>query len=129
MKKMLFHPYFDDLSNEIWIYVRLVFSSEIGIKYYNSCHSDPITVSRISLTMGKYKLLPLFAIQANSDISNNMSMWRNQLQNTGADLLKMYFSMCKQSREKQDSNSWSSALYRALERQCDEVIDWLNNNP
>lgn len=126
--KMLLHPYFDDLSNEIWIDARLVFSSEIGIEYYNSYHSDPITVSRISLTMEKYKLFPLFAIQANSDISNNMSMWKNMLQSIGADQLKMYFSMCKDSREKEDLNSWSSALYRALERQCDEVIDWLKNN-
>lgn len=57
-----------------------------------------------------------------------MSMWKNLLQSIGADQLKMYFSMCKDSREKEDLNSWSSALYRALERQCDEVIDWLKNN-
>lgn len=128
-EKMLLHPYFDDLSDIIWIDARLVFSSIIGIEYYNSYASDPVIASRISLTIEKYQLFPLFAIQANSDISNNMSMWRNQLQNIGADQLRIYFSMCRISREEEDLNSWSSALYRALERQCNEVIDWLNNTP
>ncbi|WP_125116422.1 HNH endonuclease [Agathobaculum sp. Marseille-P7918] len=128
-EKMLLHPYFDDLSDVIWLDGKLVFSSVIGIEYYNSYTSDPVMASRISLTIEKYKLFPLFAIQANSDISNNISMWRKQLQNTGTKQLRIYFSACRLSREEKDLNSWSSALYRALERQCDEVIDWLNNNP
>lgn len=128
-KKMLLHPYFDDISDVVWIEARLVFSSIIGVEYYNCYNSDPILASRISITVEKYKLFPLFSIQANSDISNNLLMWRKQLQNAGTEQLKTYFSFCKLSREKEDLNSWSSALYRALERQCNEVIDWLNNNP
>ena len=128
-EKMLLHPYFDDLSNLIWLDARLSFSYVIGIEYYNSYNSDLKIMSRINLTMEKYKLFPLFAIQANSDISNNLSMWRNQLKKAGTKQLKNYFLDCKLSREREDLNSWSSALYRALERQSDEVINWLNNNP
>lgn len=127
-KKMLFHPYFDDFSEVRWLEARLVFSSVIRAEYYNNYISNPIIASRISLTVEKYKLFPLFTIQANSDISNNISMWRYQLQSTGANELKKFFSMCRISREKEDINSWSSALYRALEKQFDQVIDWLNKN-
>ena len=127
-ERMLLHPYFDDLSTVIWLDARLVFSSVIGIEYYNSYASNPVIASRITLTLQQYKLLPLFSIQANSDIANNISMWKKQLQNTGTNQLKAFFSMCRASREEEDLNSWASALYRALEKQVDEVVDWLNNN-
>lgn len=127
-KEMLIHPYFDDLSTVIWLEARLVFSSVIGIEYYNSYVLNPVIASRINVTLQKYELFQLFSIQANSDISNNISMWKSQVQSIGANQLKEYFSTCRTSREKEDLNSWAAALYRALERQCDELIAWLNNS-
>lgn len=128
-EKMLLHPYFDDLSTVVWLDAKLSFASTISVKYYNSYTLNKVLASRINITLEKYSLLPLFALQANSDISNNLSLWKQQLQAAGADFLRMFFSMCRKSRESEDLNSWASALYRGLERQSDEVVDWLTNNP
>lgn len=127
-EEMLLHPYFDDLSKIKWLDAKLNFVPQMKAEYYNSYTDDEVIVSRIDLTMKKYKLFGVFAVQANSDICNNVLLWRDQLKSEGAGKLRWFFSKCRESREKEDLNSWASALYRALERQYDEVIDWLNNS-
>lgn len=123
--QMLLHPYFDDFSDIQWLEVRIIFADSIDFEYYNNYSENELIANRITQTIKKYKLGYLYSLQANSDMMDNVWLWKKTLREAGRNSLYNTINMTRISREKNDINSWSSALYRALENQCDELVAWL----
>lgn len=124
---MLLHPYFDDFAQKKWLDVKIVFSEEMDIEYYNSYTEDILMANRISKTMETYKLYQLFALQANSEMAARRYIWKMTLDEAGETSLKRIIINERTSREKIDINSWASALYRALEVRFEEFVTWLQD--
>lgn len=122
--QMLLHPYFDDLSSNIWLDVRLEFLPELVCHYY--CSSSDIDFKkRVEKTMSEYKLYHLYSVEANSEIANGMKFWKMIIKEIGKEKFKTYLEKITDSHEAADRNSWSAALYRAIVRQYSEFLVWL----
>lgn len=124
--QMLLHPYIDDFSTIKWLDVKIDFSDLLNIKYYNSYSEVEEIANRFNQTIKIYKLDTLFAVQANSEIENNLFMWKKVLKESSQSQLYKYIEGAKESAEHIDLNSWKAALYRALYNQFGEFVEWID---
>lgn len=120
-----FHPYFDNLSNVIWLEAEIF--EDQTIKYYVVCPEtwDRVLKERVSGFLKIYKLQKLYAAQAVVELES-MRLWMKRIfERKGSIELHDYLVDIKESVETAELNSWKAALYRALLRQQQIVESWL----
>lgn len=125
MEDAPFHPYFDDLSDVIWLEAEIF--EDQTIKYYVVCPEtwDRVLKERVSGFLEVYNLQELYAAQAVVEFES-MQLWMKKIfQRKGSIELHDYLVDMKESVEAADLNSWKAALYRALLRQQSIVESWL----
>lgn len=127
MEDAPFHPYFDDLSNVVWLEAEIF--EDQTIKYYVVCPETwgRVLKERVSKFLEVYNLQELYAAQAVVELES-MWLWMKRIyQRGGNPKLHDHLLDMKESVEAADLNSWKAALYRALLRQQSIVELWLTD--
>lgn len=127
MEDALFHPYFDDLSNVVWLEAEIF--EDRTIQYDVVCPEtwDRVLKERVSGFLEVYKLQKLYAAQAVSELESMRLLMKKIYQRGGSHELHDYLVDIKESVEAADLNWWKAALYRALLRQQSIVELWLTD--
>ena len=119
------HLYFDDIPNEPWLHVTV--GNNLEILYYISCPKtvDECIRRRLEKHLDIYKLHELYSSHACSQIADSINMWKKVLFQGGEQALKLSLADECESAEKNDLNSWKSALYRGLINNFDKVKSYI----
>lgn len=115
------HLYFDDIPNEPWLHVTV--GDNLEILYYISCPKtvDEGVRKRLEKHLEFYDLHELYSSHASSQIADSINMWKKVMFQSGEQALKLSLEDECESAEKNDLNSWKSALYRGLINNFDKV--------
>ena len=119
------HPYFDDISDEIWLVVNLM--PHKTALYDVECPETwtEINKMRIKRHLQLYNLDEFYASKSAQEIADNIFYWQQIFSDCGeVQLLDHLIGSCA-SIEKNQLNSWRAALYRGLVNQFDELKKWL----
>lgn len=112
------HPYFEDIDKIVWLCADLsVVDGILVAKYYVNTEiavDDDLLYKRICKHLKLYKLQQAYTVQASTEISENMEMWKNVYSKGGKDGILKYFSECLTSYELVQKNTWKTALIRGL---------------
>ena len=123
-----FHPYLEMMTDK-WIECVLSFYSDgtFSIKFQNEYDAiiNPDLWRKYSAHMRITDLDNTFSSRAEEELENVRGIYKNVFLSCGKDKLCESLKEVKNSAEKVDVNSWKSALYRALVRDCDEFCEWL----
>lgn len=123
-----FHPYLEAMTDK-WIECTLVFYPDgtFSIKFENGYDAikNPDLWRKYSAHMRITDLDATFSSRAQEELENVRGIYKNELLSCGENKLCESLKDVKDSAEKVDVNSWKSALYRALVRDCDEFCEWL----
>ena len=119
------HLYFDDIPNEPWLYVTV--GDNLEILYYISCPKtvDKGVRKRLEKHLEFYDLHELYSSHASSQIADSINMWKKVMFQSGEQALKLSLEDECESAEKNDLNSWKSALYRGLINNFDKVKSYI----
>lgn len=121
------HPYYDDIKLT-WLEVNIDFSQKNTLKFnFINClsyESEPILSKRIDIHMKVHGLKANFESRSTSEINARK---RNHFVSakSGKKFLRKEIELEKESCESEDINSWRSALYRELLKNCDAYFEWL----
>lgn len=124
VRKIIWHPYFDDVIEFRWLYAR--FNCDKDIEYYVSIPSEFKETRNAKLIENSFMVLPwgsiysAWAISLMEDIEYQMK----SLKSVGRDVLRAELWARKNSAEKADKNSYSTALYEFLS-DSDEYYEML----
>ena len=111
----LLHPYYDDIDSFEWLCASLKkYDEGIVANYYINPNIEENLYSRLTKHFEIYHLGQAYAIQASTEIAENMSLWKNKYNDLGEKAFIMFLTECLQSRELYMKNTWSTALLRAL---------------
>lgn len=123
------HPYFDDVEQVRWLYVRLTIEGNHLIPSYCISRPDDWNESflrRVQNHMNLYKLPSLYAVQAEQEIVSCRQRWHRIYKSCGQSVLEQLFVDDCEGREAICLNSWQSALYRSIIEQMDILCTWLD---
>lgn len=112
------HAYYDEIDSIIWLKASLIKSAG-GIVAEFSVHDslqehDPDLCRRLTKHMELYELNRAYAIQATTEIAENILFWREKLEVWGKEAFKEYLVEVLASKESYQRNTWNTALLRAL---------------
>ncbi|MFF8732064.1 HNH endonuclease [Streptomyces sp. NPDC015171] len=104
------HPYFDDVTDHVWLAARLTVPPEPGVTFFVTPHPDwptPLT-ERVQRHFDMFKLAKLYAAQVGTELAALNDYLRG----------KPYRAIVAELQDRAASygnrNSWQAALYRAL---------------
>ncbi len=119
------HPYYDEIDSLVWLKAELVKAQDGFVAKFAVCdelqEADPDLFLRIKTHMDLYALNKAYAVQATTEIAENISFWRNCYDDWGKDKFSMYLSDSLKSKENFQKNTWKTALIRALINNVDIV--------
>ncbi|MEU7646897.1 HNH endonuclease [Streptomyces huasconensis] len=104
------HPYFDDVTDYVWLAARLTAPPEPGVTFFVDPHPDwsPTLTARVQRHFTTYKLARLYAAQVGTELAALNDYLRG----------KPYRAILDEIQARATSygtrNSWQAALYRAL---------------
>ena len=70
--------------------------------------------SRLCTHLDLYKLKHAYSVQASTEISENIGIWKKVYQLSGKQGLLQYLTECLQSYETAQKNTWKTALLRGI---------------
>lgn len=110
------HPYYDEIDHMIWLQAELHISNGgIVVSYFvNEKIEDKSFVLKCINHMKTYKLKEKYALEAAREISDNILMWKNKLDQWGKKEFLGFINEIIHSLESVHKNSWKIAFYRAL---------------
>lgn len=119
------NPYFDDISDVIWLAVTL--DHEMSAVYYIDAPEcwPSVQRARVEKHFDVFKLQRLYGIHAIQEINDKRIQMKNILQRAGHEELYSFLKETKESAENSFLNSWRSALYRGLICHIDLLEEWL----
>ena len=119
------NPYFDDVSNDLWLAVTL--DRDMSAIYHVDAPDNwtPMLKTRVEKHFNLYKLQRLYGIHATQEINDKRLQMRNIFQCAGHEALYSFLVESKESAENAALNSWRSALYRGLISYFDYLEEWL----
>ena len=123
-----FNPYFDVMREE-WLECKLTFYHDhsFAVEFYNGLDKD--TNERLwekyNAHLTIYDLNATFMSRASEELNNCLEFYLKLYRECGAKSVEKTLIDCKMGCEKNDINSWKSALYRELVRLADAFCDWL----
>ena len=113
-----FHPYFDSVDDFIWLKASVDFSENTLVASY--CVNDKLaTINkelyfRLKNHFDMLELPKAYAVQAATEIAENLSLWIEKYLEWGQEGLRSHLKDCLISKEKVHRNTWNAALLRAL---------------
>ncbi len=121
------HPYYDKIDSIIWLKATLsIFEGELVVEY-TVCdelqENSEELYNRLTKHIKLYKLDKAYAIQAATEIAENIVFWKEKMKEWGEEQLKKHLSEVLESKEAFQRNTWNTALLRALI----ENIEFLNS--
>lgn len=112
------HPYFDYIDDLIWLKASVERrESGFSVSYYINPDiesTDSTLYSRLNSHFLLYGLSKAYAVQAITEIAENITMWEKKYREWGAQVLQKYLQECLESKEFCQRNTWNTALLRAL---------------
>ncbi len=119
------HLYFDDIPDDVWLYVTV--GDNLEILYYISCPEtwEEGIRKRLEKHLDYYELHELYSSHAADEIANNLHLWKQILLESDSEILRLAITDVCASVENCDKNSWKAALYRGLVADFDKVITYL----
>lgn len=119
------HPYYDEIDNTIWLQAELqIVNDGIVVSYsVNEKSADEFFIHRCINHMKTYKLNEKYSIEAAREISDNILMWKKELDQWGEDEFLSFINEIISSLESVHKNSWKVALYRALANNVEILND------
>lgn len=113
-----FHPYFDNVDDFIWLKASLEFSENTLVaSYYVNDEFSVVNKEMYFRLKNHFEMLELskaYAVQAATEIAENMSLWIEKYLEWGQEGLRAHLKDCLISKEKVHRNTWNAALLRAL---------------
>lgn len=116
INELFFHPYFEDISNDEWLFCTILNISPIQFDFYTK---KPTTWSQTNYDrlINQFKVLSLnrlYSLQSDEEARNiNLSLCK--LYNSGgSSSVKVWLEDNFNSRKNHRINSWQTALYREL---------------
>lgn len=119
------HPYFDNISNDVWLTVRLLPNQTLVYEVQCPENWPDVLKTRTKNHLNIYGLDEFFASKAAQEIADEISCWRIIFKTSGEGELLDHLGLRKISIERNGLNSWRAALYRGLVNQLAQVIEWL----
>ena len=127
-----FHPYFDVMDNQ-WIECTIDFidARSFSVEFFNGYDKtkDINMWRKYNVHIEAYGIADTFASCAIEEINNMKKNYYDLLKECGEASVKDELIKVTRSAEAVDVNSWKSALYRGLSKQCHEFCIWLNKLP
>lgn len=119
------HPYYDETDNTIWLQAELhIADGGIVVSYsINEKSEDEFFIHKCINHMKTYKLDEKYSIEAAREISDNILMWKNKLDQWGKKEFLSFINEIIYSLESVHKNSWKVALYRALANNVEILKD------
>lgn len=122
------HAYYDEVDSVIWLKASLSKSTGGLVAEFSVCDNlrehNPDLCRRLKKHMELYELNKAYAVQATTEIAENILFWRDKLEVWGREGLKEHLSEVLASKEVYQRNTWNTALLRALI----EDIEMVNDN-
>lgn len=110
------HPYYDDVTNEQWIYAEVIEDDLVAIRFFvqSPVTWDQVLKDRVSHHFDILKLGELYAAQAGTELAN-IRYRLNELHNAaGAETVSEHLQEEAVSRQRAHVNSWQTAMYQAI---------------
>ncbi len=120
----LFHPYFDMLPEIAWLHAEIHFEVDPCVSY-GVDDFDGGMRRRLERTMDLLGLNERYGLHAVKQLWGTRDDLRGSLAAGGINGLKVEIEGRRLSWEECELNGWMAALWRAAERQVDELADWL----
>ncbi|AXX93613.1 hypothetical protein CPU12_10930 [Malaciobacter molluscorum LMG 25693] len=111
----IIHPYYDDISNQQYLYAVLVQTTPPSINFYIK-QSNPINIieKRLNKHFSLFALNELYTSNAAGELAN-ISFRLSKLYSTGGrECVREYLREEFESRYENNRNSWQTAMYKAL---------------
>lgn len=122
------HPYFDEIQCK-WLEAHIDFANDgsFSIIYYNGLDMsiDYIMKHRLDVHIKVNHLQNTFASRALTELNSVKHRYRKMLFDVSLKEFESDLKETCESAEKDDFNSWKSALYRALLLQIEDYRNWL----
>ncbi len=112
----LFHPYFDELNSDIWLFVTIGKTSPPSVSYdvRPPASWDRCLSRRLQFHFSTFALDRLYASQAGATLSGIAGKLESAWQRGGADEVKFVLQEDAMSWGRYSKNSWQAALFRGL---------------
>ena len=113
-EKQSLHPYYDDFTNEQWLFAEVLKTSPLSIKFSVNVPTDWDDVSKVRIEAHfiEYNLKHRFAVKASSELSKlNSEFFLFPL---SSQLIKEHLKRKELINKHLHLNSWESAFYQAL---------------
>lgn len=112
----LIHPYYDDVSQEQWLFAEVLEGSPVGIRFYvgEDINFTATIKTRIKKHFKDLKLGALYSSQAGTELSNIRLQLNNLLVKSDRNQVKEHLFDSYKSRKSNHINSWQTAMYQVL---------------
>jgi hypothetical protein len=125
-----FHPYFDDVQTEKWLFAEVIFGGGVSLGF---SVKRPVTWTQLQFErarshFGIFKLGTQFSIFAGQELVNIRALLRKTFDAGGADTVRVLLNDAADSARNAQLNSWKTATYETLAASddfCDEGFDQL----
>lgn len=119
-----FHPYFDNVEQDRWLYCTLEISGGVSLSYFVQAPESwsPVAVARAERHLSVFKLRAAFATYAASELSTLKGRLQILFDRGGARLVREDLEIEAEGSRQASLNSWKTAAYEALAA-SDEFCD------
>ena len=120
------HPYYDEVDSINWLEAQLIERDEGIVAEFSVSQdlqkSDVCLYQRLKRHMDLYHLNKAYAIQATTEIAENLPFWKKKYKEWGREEFKTYLTELLAAKESFQYNTWNTALLRALIENIDIVV-------
>lgn len=120
------HPYYDEVDSINWLKAQLIERDEGIVAEFSVSQdlqkSDVCLYQRLKRHMDLYHLNKAYAIQATTEIAENLPFWKKKYKEWGREEFKTYLTELLAAKESFQYNTWNTALLRALIENIDIVV-------
>lgn len=110
------HPYYDDVSNDKWLYAKVLKTVPLSFEFYiNPPESWPeVKKIKVKNHFNNFNLAELYITHAAVEYNNLKDALKYIYKNGGAEEVKNHLKILAISSNKIHKNSWKTALYSAM---------------
>ena len=112
----LLHPYFDEVSDQQWLFARVVPTAPVALKFHVRTvrEWDDVLNTRVSRQFEILKLADLYTSQAAREVTDIRQNLQRHFDNGGPEAVRAELEYQRDSRKANRVNSWQTAAYTAL---------------
>ena len=115
-EEQTFHPYYDDVTTEQWLYAEVIEDAVATMRFFVSVPDDwgEVLQERAKTHFTTFGLGDLYVSQAGVEFSNIRSQLEKLFDKAGAEAVREHLNESAQSRYANHINSWQTAMYQAM---------------